>query len=128
MKQVRTWILIADGGHARVLVGEGRKSRFQIHPDMNLHATDVVEGPVETERPGRVQESVGPMRHAIEPRTPHKRVVESDFARHISRRLAEKLEHYDRLVIVAAPKTLGDLRGFLAPAVEKRSRPPFPKT
>lgn len=120
MKQVKTWVLIADGGRARVLESETRTANLESLPEMQLQASDVVEGPVESDRPGRVQESVGPTRHAIEPRTPHKRQREMDFARHIARRLEETIERYDKLLIVAAPKTLGDLREYLAPAVEQK--------
>ena len=56
--------------------------------------------------------SAGDMRHAIEPRTdPHrelKRTSPTSSADMLDQRLTEKA--YDRLVIVAPPKALGDLR------------------
>jgi len=120
MKRVNTWILIADGGKARVLVSEGRGSKLTEYVKMRLNADDLPEAHVETERPGRVHESAGPARHAIEPRMPHKRQIETDFARHVARQLEQELSNFDRLVIVAAPKTLGDLRQFISAAVEKK--------
>lgn len=120
MKRTHTWILIADGGKARVLTSEGRGSKLAEYTKMRLSADDLPEAHVETERPGRVQESAGPARHAIEPRMPHKRQIEQDFARHVAKQLEHELSNFDRLVIVAAPKTLGDLRDFISAAVEKK--------
>ncbi len=60
------------------------------------------------------------MRHAIEPRTdPHrelKRTFAHELADMLDQRLTEKA--YDRLVIVAPPKALGDLRAALSAHVK----------
>ena len=60
------------------------------------------------------------MRHAIEPRVdPHrelKRTFAHELADMLDQRLTEKA--YDRLVIVAPPKALGDLRAALSEHVK----------
>ncbi|MBU2581394.1 MAG: host attachment protein [Alphaproteobacteria bacterium] len=120
MKNVNTWILIADGGKARVLVSEGRGSKLNEYEKMRMRAEELPHAQPGTERPARVHESANPARHAIEPRMTPKRHIESDFAREIADRLDGELSNYERLVIVAAPKMLGDLRDFMSSAVAKK--------
>jgi protein required for attachment to host cells len=122
MRSVRTWVLIADGAHARILERLGRE------PDLKLldHLTFEVELPPSrdllAERPGRSFESQGRARHAKEnPADPH-RELKRDFAKKIAGVLeAESAKGlFDRLVVVAAPVTLGDLRDALPPSVRSK--------
>lgn len=122
MKPVRTWVLIADGSRARVLENDG--------PNRGLRAVDGLVFQSElpptrelvSDRPGRDQESVGVMRHAYESRTNPHRELKRKFAGMLAGVLAEKrLERaYDRLVIVAPPATMGDLRALLPAGVKER--------
>ena len=59
----------------------------------------------------------------MEPRTDPQRYAEYAFARDLSDHLEKAAnEHrFDRLVLVAAPKALGDLRGLLPKPCTKRS-------
>jgi protein required for attachment to host cells len=123
MKPTTTWILIADGAHARLFSNSG--------PGKGIEAVEggVMEG---DHRPdselvrdglGRSFESsgsAGDMRHAIEPRTDPHRELKRDFAKHLGKVLAQGLANrsYDRLVIVAPPKALGDLRDALSEPVK----------
>ena len=120
MNVKRTWILIADGERARVLSATGRGDNFEKQPELLMSAEELPDQHVKSERPGRVHEAVGPMRHAIEPRTALRRQIESDFAKSIADRLTAKQDEFDALIVVAAPKTLGDLRHFLASSVVKK--------
>jgi protein required for attachment to host cells len=75
------------------------------------------------ERLPRGHESVGPGRHAIEPKSdPHRR-LKSSFAKHIADELeaAAVSKSFDRLIIVAPPGLLGDLRRELPRAVKDRA-------
>lgn len=117
MKQASTWILIADGGKARVLVSEGRGAKLVEHDKLNLQAEAIPHAAPGTQAPTRVQESASTERHAIEPRMTPKRQAENDFAREVADRLDSEIANYDRLIIVAAPKMLGDLREFISTAV-----------
>lgn len=118
MKPTTTWILIADGAHARLFANRG--------PGKGIEALEAING---DHRPdselvrdglGRSFESVGDTRHAITPRTdPHrelKRSFAAQLAEILDQRLAEKA--FDRLVIVAPPKALGDLRAALSAHVK----------
>lgn len=67
------------------------------------------------DKPGRAFESADGSRHAMEPRVDWHRFEKSQFAR----KMADVLERaatrqaFDRLVLVAPPQTLGDLRAAL---------------
>ena len=113
MKLKRTWILIADGARARVLLNRGTQASLSQVDGMNMEAGDMRETSVESDRPGRVYESHGSARHAIEPATPTARKQKLAFARDVAARLSEKFDEYDRLIIIAPARTLGDLRELL---------------
>jgi protein required for attachment to host cells len=118
MKPIRTYILIADGARAHILLSEGRgkpltevlgsEQRLDLKPDHEISA----------ERPGRVHESANMERHAIERDDLHRREKErfaQSLAAGLDRRLADG--EYDRLVVAAAPETLGVIRSALSEKV-----------
>ena len=65
-----------------------------------------------SDRPGRSVESHGTARHAIEPKTDPHRELKRAFADQLVDVLTAHLEakEFDRLILVAPPKMLGDLR------------------
>ncbi len=118
MKPTVTWILIADGAHARLFANRG--------PGKGVEQLQVING---DHRPdselvrdslGRSFESVGDTRHAITPRTDPHRELKRDFAKHLGKVLEQGLakKAYDRLVLVAPPSALGDLRAALSEPVK----------
>jgi protein required for attachment to host cells len=118
MKPIRTYILIADGARAHLLLSEGRgkplvevpgsETRHELKPDHELSA----------DRPGRVHESANVSRHAIERDDLHRREKDR-FAQSLAETLEMRLANreYDRLVIAAAPETLGVIRSALSEKV-----------
>ncbi len=118
MKPIRTWIVVADGAHARFFLNEGPGRGLTLA----LPGAPVVPHPptreLGTDRPGRVFESADSSRHALEPRADWHRLEKQQFARavaHVVDRAAGD-NAFDRLVLIAPPKTLGDLRAALGPA------------
>ena len=110
-----TWILVADGQRARLVENKGPGKGLQPVTAEPLLHPDPPSRDLGTDRPGRVAESVGGARHAVEPRTdPHR-----DEKRRFARELAERLDRaaaegaYTRLILVAPPQMLGDLRDVL---------------
>jgi protein required for attachment to host cells len=125
-----TWILIADGARARVLAHD-RKSRT-LSPAFphEFTGSTAQSKEIASDRQGRSFESAGrgqpgdaggQGRHAMEPRTDPQRHAEYAFARELAHHLQDAANNhrFDRLVLVAAPKTLGDLRGLLPATVKK---------
>ena len=122
MKQNRTWIVVADGAKARILLHKPHQKGVQQLPDGEFHDTHLPTHELVTDRQPRVQESVGAARHAVEPRIdPHKQREEQFLAR-----LAKHLEHaaqlgeFEHLVIVAPATALGELRKDFGPLLQKR--------
>lgn len=121
MKRKVTWILIADGARARVLNYLGRQSGVEQLPGFDWLASHAPDRELGNDRPGRAFDSVGKGRHAIDPHTSTHRLNKADFARQIANRLRENLESgaLDRLVLVAPPKALGDIRKHLDQELSK---------
>ncbi|HWV83516.1 MAG TPA: host attachment protein [Hyphomicrobiaceae bacterium] len=116
MKPTRTWILIADGSEARVFESLGPRSALMAVEDMTFAQDLPPNRELESDRPGRSQESANPTRHAIQSRSdPHR-----ELKRQLAREVADKLEdclrngRFDRLAVVAAPVVLGDIREALS--------------
>ena len=119
MKPIRTYILIADGARARLLLSEGPGKPLIEVPDSELSQDIKPDREMSAERPGRVHESATEVRHSIERDDLHRREKErfaQSLAADLDRRLANG--EYDRLVIAAAPETLGVIRSALSEKVK----------
>jgi len=118
MKPIRTYVLIADGARARLLLSEGRGTPLAEVPGSE-HSQDIKpDHEISAERPGRVHESANIARHAIERDDLHRREKErfaQSLAADLDRRLTNR--EYDRLVVAAAPETLGVIRSALSEKV-----------
>lgn len=111
-KSKSTWILVADGMRARF---------FERHPDKKhlseIEALDRTDerpphGRPHLERLGRVFDSYGLGRHAMEPRTELGETEENRFIAEVIDILSEAFadHQFDRFVVVAPPDILGKFR------------------
>ena len=111
MKAKRTWFLVADGGKARIIEtvgpGKGLHQVAGLEEDLKLPPNRELQ----SDRPGRGFESAGPTRHAYEATDAH-REMKRHFAAHLTDQLAKlhAMKRFDRLVVIAPPAMLGDLR------------------
>jgi protein required for attachment to host cells len=128
MKAITTWIVVADGAHASFYVNKGpgkgvQEAGFPAIVGMHEPTRDI-----NADRPGRMQ-TVGAPRHAFDsPSDPHreqKRVFAKDVAAFLKQQALKNA--YDRLVLVAPAKTLGDLRDALDSHVTERVTKEVPK-
>jgi protein required for attachment to host cells len=112
---MKTWILIADAAHARVLETHGHGKPLIPVPDFEMHADLPRSHDLGSDRPTRMQDSMGSTRHAVEPRSDPHRELKRTFAADVAERLeaAATAKSFDRLVIAAPPVMLGDLRHAL---------------
>lgn len=122
MKLNRTWIVVADGAKARILLYKTHQKGVQQLPDGEFHDSHLSTHDLVTERQPRVHDSVGAARHAVEPRIdPHEQREEQFLAR-----IATNLEHaeqrgeFEHLVVVAPATAMGDLRKAFGPSLQKR--------
>ena len=112
-RTIRTWILVADGSRARVYesLGSGTELREVLHEDGATLQTHEIA----SDRGGRHHDATGAGRHAVTAASDPQRHNEKEFARRICSVLDRKASEgaFDRLVLTAAPATLGDIRGML---------------
>jgi protein required for attachment to host cells len=115
MKPKKTWIVIADGMHARILRQDKRGAPLAPALDQELYepAAHGFSRDLKSDAPGRAFDSTGSGgRHAMEPRTDPKTHEKQVFARRVAELVndAALRKSFDQLVLVAPPKTLGELR------------------
>ena len=118
MKPIRTYILVADGARAHLLLSEGRGKPLTEVPGSDIRTELKPDPELSPDRPGRVHESANVSRHAIEREDLHRKEKER-FAQSLADGLDKRLTNreYDRLVIAAAPETLGVIRSALSEKV-----------
>ena len=126
-----TGILIADGAKAKVLAHDRKSGSLSPAFPYEFTGTTAQSKEIASDRPGRSFESsgrgqpgdvgAGHPRHAMEPHTDPQRYAEFAFARELTHHLQEgaNKKRFDRLVVVAAPRTLGDLRQLLPDTLKK---------
>lgn len=116
MKPTTTWILIADGAHARLFANHGPGKGIEAVEGGVINGDHRPDHELVRDSAGRTFESVGETRHAITPKTDPHRELKRTFAEHLAELMDRKFaaKAFDRLVIVAPPKALGDLRAALS--------------
>lgn len=109
------WILVAHRSGARVYQTKGNSKALHLvkdipHPEGNLKNRDI-----KSDRPGRAFDKVGGGRHSMSSAVEPKAQLEKVFAGQLSSMLDEaRNQHlFDRLILVAEPRFLGELRGML---------------
>jgi protein required for attachment to host cells len=130
MKKTVTYILVADGARARLYANHGVGKGLQpvsgaTHKaDLHHHDREIL-----SDKPGRAFSSVGEGRSAMEPQTEWHRFEKHKFAREMAKVLdaAAASKSFDRLILVAPPATLGDLRMELGDTTRKMVSAELPK-
>lgn len=113
----RIWVIVADKGIARIF----RKPDGHLELIGEIHPGESMQAELTNKTLGRVVSSGG-RHHKYEPHMEQSRQDEFIFAQDIANWLekAEAADVFDRLVLVAAPKTLGDLRNVMSQQVQSR--------
>jgi protein required for attachment to host cells len=112
-----TWVAAADGGKAMIFVNDGSDSA----PALTILSKDELDNPSArqqgTDRPGRRPDAGVGQRSALEATDWHelgKEQFVQDFAARLDRAAASG--RFERLVLAAPPKVLGQLRAALSAA------------
>jgi protein required for attachment to host cells len=115
-----TWILIANSNQARVLQNTGTGKGLTQVDGMVWGIEPLSAQEIVTDRPGSFAAG-GTGRSAMEPRTDPVEHRETQFVKSIASKLDSHLQSgkFDRLIVVAAPAALGDIRKAFTPAVQK---------
>lgn len=143
-----TWILVADSKQAQVytrermekyipLPGNSRRSQFSevithepvLVPGMKWQAESTDQYEIGRNKTGMVFQSAGGSRSMSAPHMDVHEEIRNNFAKtiagHVNRALAEKA--FDRLVLVASPKMLGEIKKHLDAKTLKSIAAEMPK-
>ena len=116
MKPTITWILIADGARARVLRHTGPGNGLSEIEGLEFSQSHKRAQDIMADKPGRSHSSVGHGRSAMEYSSDPVREEQQKFTAEVAGRIDDYAAEgaFDRLVVCAAPQTLGDLRNKLS--------------
>lgn len=120
----RLWIVVADGGMARVLGVSGDRRGLTVLREMTSVEAHRRTHDLVTDRPGRSFESVSPTRHGITPRTDPHEIARERFIAQLAAMLVEdnRARQFDELILVVAQGLSGTLRDALDSATRARVR------
>lgn len=141
-----TWILVADSKQAQIFSRQrvekhrprsrnGQQFEEMIShppvpvPNMQWQAESADQYDIGRNATGMVFESASSSRHMSEPHVEVHDAIRTRFAKTIAEHLdhARELEVFDRLVLVAPAKMLGEIRRHLSPKVLKKVVAEMPK-
>ena len=113
MRKRTTWILLANGSRALIVLRREGGSRFDVISEMSSEESHIPSHLLGAERPGRTQESGYTGRHAIEPREDPHAARMTAFLQSVAELVNERgaAKAFDRLILFAPPHALGELRG-----------------
>src|SRR5262249_36741152 len=119
MTKKMTWILVTDGGHAKIFVQDDKSKPLQLLHD--LTHTHNLTSEMGSDRPGRVSESATIAHHAYAPKT--------DWHEHQKELFAQELiqlfikEHQKKkfmdVYLICPPKIMGFLRSDISDYANK---------
>lgn len=118
-KAQRTWIVVADGAHARILEGGEPHAGVTVRLEAKS-AARLTAGKLADTRLPRTQESGSAARHGIEPRLSLKDHEKRLFATRLAAYLKGGAGSFDRLVLVAPTRFLNLLRETLPAPVARK--------
>jgi protein required for attachment to host cells len=118
-----TWVVVADGSKAVIM----RNDRVDHDPSLSVLNVEEIDNPPTREQsaapPGRMNDGrAGSTRKSAFAETDFHRLTEERFAQDFAARLnkAAALDSFDRLLVIAPPKTLGDLRSKYSAELKKK--------
>lgn len=116
-----TFIVVADGRKMLFFRNDGDAQHPNLVVERKREQDNPSDGDQGTDRPGRSFSSVGPGRSAYE-ETDFHQLEEDRFAAETAELLKKRAlnNDFEKLIIVAPPKTLGELRKHYHKEVESR--------
>lgn len=123
----RTWVVVADRAHARVMESPHQHSGITILLEVDSKSGRA-RGPKNVDdRLPRTQESASSARHAIAARLDPKAHEQKIFIERLARYLKSNTSHFDSLVLVAPKTVLPRITAELSPPVRKKLALEFKK-
>lgn len=128
MKPTRTWIVIADGSRAHILLNEGPGKGLSFVEGSDFRHATPPNRDIYSDRPGRVDKSTGVSRSSVERNDAHAQ-QKDEFVQTLVAFLKNKLhaKDFDRWILVAPPEILGDFRKHIDHALKEVLAAELPK-
>jgi protein required for attachment to host cells len=121
-KKLKTWIVVADGSHARVYERIGRTDTLATvlerdDPEARKRNRDLV-----SDTRGRYTGGAGGPRHAMEVKVSPHQHLEDEFVRKLAGEIDQPANgaKFDRLILIMPPKALGEMRAALSQQTRAR--------
>jgi protein required for attachment to host cells len=117
-----TWILIADGGHAAFFHNDGPGKGLQPIFELGERHHNPASHDIMSDKQGAMSGGPGTSGSAaLLPRNDPHELAEERFVEHLAHELdkAAQEKRFDRLIIAAAPRALGQIRKALAASTTK---------
>jgi protein required for attachment to host cells len=123
------WVLIADGEKALFLRNEGDSDYPNLQVVREMAEANPPTHDQGTDRPGRLNDGRGDHRSAVDDTDWH-RIAKERFADEIAERLYRMAHRgdYEKIIIVAPPVVLGEMRHKFHKEVENKITGEVPKT
>jgi protein required for attachment to host cells len=118
----RRWIVVADGGAARVLALNPERNGLAVLHEMESADRHSKTHDIVSDRPGRSFESASPTRHGVEAKTDPHELSKERFVEAVAGWLNGQASAFDDLVLIVTPAQASTLTGALEPAVRERVR------
>ncbi|TKD50733.1 host attachment family protein [Sphingomonas baiyangensis] len=117
----KAFVVVADGRKMLFFRNEGDAEHLNLTVERVREQDNPADGDQSTDRPGRSFSSVGPGRSAYE-ETDFHQLEEDRFAAETAELLRKRAlrNDFEKLIVVAPPKTLGELRKSYHKEVEAR--------
>ncbi len=117
----KIWVVVADSSKARFFEAESRIGALRELGVMEHRPARAKASELKSDGPGSALDGNGPGRHGMRNEVDPKEHESRVFARELANRLEVEGSRgtYNRLVIAAAPRFLGRLRGYLSSQVRQ---------
>jgi len=115
-KHPRIGFAVADGARALIVATEDGRN-FRVVATLESATAHARTHDLVSDRPGRSMESSGGAHHAIEAKHDPHELEKDAFLRSVAERLNRDPDGFDRLVLIAPKRQLGQLRGHLTDAL-----------
>jgi len=110
--KARYWVLVANGGHARILEMQRKPYEFHQVSELVSEAQHLTNKELVSDASGRAYHAQGPGTHSKKPRSDPHENAEEEFSRSLAQTMekAAQLDRFDQLLVIADPRTMGRLR------------------
>jgi protein required for attachment to host cells len=124
----KSWVVVCDGAKALVMQNAGDTELMNLRVEETLTQPNQPDREIGADRPGRTHAASGMSLSAVEETDWHEQ-AEAEFLKKVSLKLDQLVHEKNahRILLIAPPKALGTLRGYLSADVQAAISAELPK-